>query len=125
MEFVLDRLIEKIVWAYLEDITIFSGTKEAHIRDVRQVCQRLQDNNIRAVPSMCKFFADILHLLGHVMDDEAIHADSEKIRGIQDWHTPKSKNELQTFIGVVIYHKQFLPHVMTLSAPLWDLDSQK
>ena len=34
---------------------------------------------------------------------------------------PKSKNELQTFIGVVIYHAQFLPHLATASAPLWDL----
>jgi len=62
--------------------------------------------------------------LGHVIDDEGIHADPEKIRGIQDWHTPKSKNELQTFIGVVIYHAQFLPHLATASAPLSDLLSQ-
>ena len=46
------------------------------------------------------------------------------LQGIQDWHTPKSKNELQTFIGVVIYHAQFLPHLATLSAPLSDLLSQ-
>ena len=74
--------------------------------------------------SKCKFFADKLPLLGHVMDDQWILADPEKIRGIQDWHTPKSKNEFQTFIGVVIYHAQFLPHLATLRAPLWDLHSQ-
>ena len=39
MEFVLDALIGKTVWAYLDDITIFSDTKENHIRDIRQVCQ--------------------------------------------------------------------------------------
>ena len=124
MEFVLDGLIGKTVWAYLDDITIFSDTKENHIRDIRQVCQRLQDHNIRASPSKCKFFADRLPLLGHVIDNQGIHADPEIIRGIQDWHTPKSKNELETFIGVVIYHAQFLPHITTLSAPLSDLLSQ-
>ena len=31
MEFVLDGLIVKPVWAYLDDITIFSGTKEDDI----------------------------------------------------------------------------------------------
>ena len=51
MEFVLDGLIGKTVWAYLDDITIFSDTKEDHIRDIRQVCQRLQDHNIRASPA--------------------------------------------------------------------------
>ena len=124
MEFVLDRLIGKTVWAYLDDITIFSDTKEDHIRDIRQVFQRLPDYNIRASPSKCKFFADRLPLLGHVVDDQGIHADPEKIRGIQDWHTPKCKTELQTFIGVVIYHAQFLPHLATLSASLSDRLSQ-
>ena len=124
MEFVLDGLIGKTVWAYLDDITIFSDTKEDHIRDIRQVCQRLQNYKIRASLVKCKFFADRLPLLGHVIDDQGIHADPEKIRGIQDWHTPKSKNELQTSIGVVIYHVQFLPHLATLSARLSDLLSQ-
>ena len=31
MEFILDGLIGKTVWAYLDDITIFSDTKEDHI----------------------------------------------------------------------------------------------
>ena len=65
-----------------------------------------------------------LLLLRHVIDDQGIHADPEKIQGIQDWHTPKSKNQLQTFIGVVIYHAQFFPHLATASVPLLDLLSQ-
>ena len=124
VEFVLDGLMGKTVWAYLDDITIFSDNKENHIRDIRQVCQRLQDHKIRASPAQCKFFADRLPLLGHVLDDQGIYVDPEKIGGIQDWHTPKSKNEFQTFIDVVIYHAQFLPHLATLSAPLSDLLSQ-
>ena len=87
MEFVLDGLIGKTVWAYLDDISIFSDTKEDHIRDIRQVCQRLQDHNIRAPPAKCKFFANRLPLLEYIIDDQGIHADPEKILGIQDWHT--------------------------------------
>ena len=79
---------------------------------------------MRASLAKCKFFANRLTLLGHVIDDQGIHPDPEKIRGIQDWHTPKSKNKLQSFIGIVIYHAQFLSHLATLSAPLWDLLSQ-
>jgi len=60
-----------------------------------------------------------------VIDDQGIHADPEKIHGIQDWFTTKSKKELQKYIGVVIYHAQFLPHLSTALAPLSDLTSQK
>ena len=90
MEFVHDGLIGKTVWAYLDVITIFSDNKEDHIHDIREVCQSPQDYNIGASPAKCKFFADRLPLLGHLIDDQGIHADPEKIRGIQDWHTPKS-----------------------------------
>ena len=124
MEFVLDGLIGKTVGEYLDDITIFADTKEDHIPDIRQVCERLQDHNIKASPVKCKFFADTLPLLEPVIDNQGIQADPEKIRGIQDWHTPKSKNESQTFIGVVIYHAKFIPHLSTLSAPLLDLLSR-
>ena len=124
MEYVLDELIGKTVWANLDDITIFSDTFENHIRDIRQVCKRLQNHKIGALPCKCNVFAYRLPLLGHVIDDQGIHADPEKIRGIQDWHTPKSKNELYTFIGILIYHAQFLPHHTTASAPLSDLLSQ-
>jgi len=124
MEYVLDGLIGKTVWAYQDEITIFSNPFEKHVRNIRQVCQRLQDHHIRASPSKCNFFDDRLPLLGHVIDDQGIHADPEKIREIQEWHTPKSKHELKTFIGVVIYLAQFLPHLATASTPLSDLLSQ-
>ena len=117
MENVLDGLIGKTVWAYQDDITIFSDTFENHIRDIRQVCKRLQDNKIRLSISKCNFFADRLPLLRHVIADQGIHADSEKIQEIQDWHTPKLKNEVQTFIDVVRYHAQFLPHLASASPP--------
>ena len=124
MEYVLDQLIGKTVWAYLDNITIFSDTLENHIQDILQVRKRFQEHKIRAWPSKCNFFADRLPLLGHVIDDQEIYRDPEKIRAIEDWHTPKSQNELQTFIGVVIYHAQFLQHLATTSAPLSDLLSQ-
>ena len=57
-EFDLDGLSGKTVWAYLDDITIFSDTKEDHIRDIRQVCQTLQNHKIRASQAKCKLFAD-------------------------------------------------------------------
>jgi len=92
MKYVLDRLIGKKVLPYVDDITIFSDSFANHVRDIGHVCQRLPDHHIRDSPSKCNVFANWLPLSGHVIDDQGIHADPEKIRGIQDWHTPKSKN---------------------------------
>ena len=90
----------------------------------RQSLSEITGPQNKSLPAKCKVFANRLPMLGHIIDDQGIHVDSAKIQGIRDWHTPKSKNELQTFIGVVIYHAQFLPHLATLCAPLSDLLSQ-
>lgn len=70
------------------------------------------------------FFTNRLPSLGHVIDDQGVQADPEKIRGIQEWYTPKLQNELQTFICVVICHAQFLQHPATARARLLDRLSQ-
>jgi len=121
MEYILDGRIVQTVWAYLDDITIFSDSLDNHVRDIRQLCPRLHAHHIRAFPSKPNFFADRLPLLERVIDDQGISADPEKRRGIQKWHTKKSKNGLQTFIRVVIYHAQFVPPQATASALLSDL----
>jgi hypothetical protein len=65
IEFVLDGLIGKCVWAYMDDITIYSDTWEDYIEDIREVCRRLQKHQIRASLKKCTFFAKELALLVH------------------------------------------------------------
>ena len=55
VEYLLDGLIGTTVWAYLDDITIWSDSFENHVRDIRQVCERLQDHHITAFPIQMQF----------------------------------------------------------------------
>jgi len=84
MDYVLDGLIGTEDWAYLDQIAIFSESFVNHVSDIGQVGQILQDHNIRAYSSKCNVVTDRLPVLGHVIEDQGIHADPEKERGIQD-----------------------------------------
>jgi len=77
MEYGLHSLIGKKVRAHLDDVTIVSDTFENDLRDIRHLCQRLQDPYIKALPSKCNFFTARIPLLGHVIEDQGIHPDSE------------------------------------------------
>jgi hypothetical protein len=123
-EHILGGFIGDFIWTYLDDINIYSDTFEDHIKHCRLLCQHLQDAQIYASTAKCKLFANRLTIRGHYIDKDCIHIDPEKIQGIQDWPTPKSKKELQQFIGVVIYYAQFLPHLASITAPLSELISQ-
>jgi hypothetical protein len=43
---------------------------------------------------------------------------------MQDWFTPKSRKELQYLNGLIIHHVQYLPHLVTIIAPLADFVSE-
>jgi hypothetical protein len=43
---------------YLDDILIFSKSKEEHVGHVKEVLKRLQQNHLYCNPKKCDFFVD-------------------------------------------------------------------
>ena len=105
----------KFIWIYIEDIFIFSNSFEEHIEHVQHACRKLKEHKFYANPKKSIFFADILNILGHMIDDKGIHPAPEKIRNIMDWKRPNNQKELQQFKGIVNYISQFMPHAVTIT----------
>jgi hypothetical protein len=56
--------------------------------------------------------------LGHVIDDNGIHPDVDKLQRIRDWRTPRNYHDVQRFVGLVNYVANFLPDVTAYTAPV-------
>ena len=56
-----------------------------------------------------------------MIDDDGIHPVPEKIRTVMDWTRQHNNKELQRFNGRVNYISQFIPHIVTIPAPLTEL----
>jgi hypothetical protein len=56
--------------------------------------------------------------LGHIIDDNGIHPDVDKLQRIRDWRTPRNYLDIQRFVGLVNYVANFLPDVTAYMAPL-------
>jgi len=108
----------KHIWVYIDNIFVFSDTFEEHIKDVTNAWSRLQNAGYYANPKKSAFFATKLDMLGHMIDDNGIHAAPETIRTKMDWTRPDNQKELQRFNGIVNYISQFIPHIVTITAPL-------
>ena len=114
----LRDFVGKFVYAYLDDIFIFSDTIEEHQRHIGLVIDRLRESRMVTNPKKCDFFSEKMDCLGHVIDDQGIHADTSKMAQIQNWRTPRSYHDIQRFLGLVQYIQHFMPNVSVFTAPL-------
>ena len=67
MNEVLKRFLDKFVIVYLDDIMIFSKTKEEHLEHVRQGLQRLKEKKLMINLKKCSFMQEEIVYLGFVI----------------------------------------------------------
>ena len=89
---------------YMDDILIFTNDMESHQYWVRRVLQKLQDNNLYLKPEKCFFEKGEVDFLGVLVSKNTIKMDLEKLKALLDWPIPKSKREVQQFLGFCNYY---------------------
>ena len=111
-------VIGKASHAYLDDIFTFTKTIEEHEQYLRTVFERLRENRLYLKWEKCNLYASEMECLGHVIDDNGIHPDADKLQRIRDWRTPRNYHDIQRFVGLVNYVANFLPDITAYTAPL-------
>src|ERR1700733_13943245 len=82
------------------------------------VIDKLHEESLSLNKDKCDFYAEKMDCLGHVMDNNGIHADSDKMAKIQEWRTPCQYNDIEKFNGLVQYLQHFMPNVSAFMSPL-------
>jgi len=88
MEDIFSNLLRQSVLIYLDDILIFSKTKEEHVEHVREVLQRLLTNRLLVKLEKCCFSVTLVEFLGYVISDEGVSVSPSKVQAIMEWPTP-------------------------------------
>lgn len=114
-------VLGKFIHVYLDDMFIFSETIEEHEEHLREVFERLRKAQLYLKWSKCELYAERIDCLGHIIDDEGIHADADKLHRIREWRTPRNYNDIQRFVGLVNYLASFLPVISAYTGPLMSM----
>ena len=85
MNNIIQNLIaEGIVVVYLDDILIFTKTKEEHAQAVQWVLQVLKKNKLFLCPEKCEFYKQQIEYLGLVISENKVSIDLVKVVGVRE-----------------------------------------
>ena len=86
--------LDQFVIVFIDDILIYSGSKEDHEENLRVVLQILRENKLYAKFNKCQFWLDSVAFLGHVILAEGVSVDPQKIEAIVNWKPPTNVTEI-------------------------------
>jgi hypothetical protein len=123
MNDILAEFLDRSVINYLDDILIYSADLETHKTHVRQVLERLLENQLYVKAEKCAFHQKEVTFLGFVIYGDGVRMDPDKTAAIKDWVTPTSLSKLRRFLGFANFYRRFVPNYSTLASPLTSLTS--
>ncbi|GKA69958.1 putative reverse transcriptase domain-containing protein [Tanacetum coccineum] len=113
--------LDKFVIVFIDDILIYSKTKEEHDAHLRLILELLKKEELYAKFSKCDFWLSKVQFLGHVIDSEGIYIDPAKIKSIKDWESPKTPTEIRQFLGLAGYYRRFIKGFSKIAKPMTKL----
>ncbi|KAJ0899510.1 putative nucleotidyltransferase, Ribonuclease H [Helianthus annuus] len=113
--------LDKFVIVFIDDILIYSRTKEEHEQHLRTILELLKKEKLYAKFSKCEFWIREVQFLGHIVNEKGIHVDASKIEAIKNWEAPKTPTEVRQFLGLAGYYRRFIENFSKIAQPLTTL----
>ncbi|XP_075516224.1 uncharacterized protein LOC142551066 [Primulina tabacum] len=121
MNRVFKPYLDSFVIVFIDDILIYSKTRELHEEHLRVVLQLLREKRLYAKLKKCEFWLEQISFLGHVVSKDGIAVDPVKIEAVQKWPIPTTVSEVRSFLGLAGYCRRFISDFSKISLPLTNL----
>ncbi|KAK7592997.1 hypothetical protein V9T40_007749 [Parthenolecanium corni] len=121
---VLTGYIGKFVEVYLDDVIIFSKTAAEHVEHVKRILERLRIFRLVAHPEKCVFGVKKMPYLGRLLSADGVETQPQSIQAIIQAPAPQTKKQLQSFLGLCGWVREYVPNAAKLLTPLTELLKQ-
>jgi hypothetical protein len=112
IEFIGEK--DNFVVIYFDDITMYSQSNKEHCDHLRKVFLKCKKFGLSLNLKKSLFSMKEGKLLGHIVSAEGVRIDSNRVEAIQTLSLPRSKKEVQSFLGKNNFLRRFVSNFAEL-----------
>ncbi|GJV48128.1 putative reverse transcriptase domain-containing protein [Tanacetum coccineum] len=110
--------LDKFVIVFIDDILVYSKTREEHEVHLGLVLDLLKKEKLYAKFSKCEFWLREVQFLGHVINGDGIHVNPSKIDAVKNWKAHRTPSEVRSFLRLAGYYRRFILNFSKIAKPL-------
>ncbi|GJZ89311.1 putative reverse transcriptase domain-containing protein [Tanacetum coccineum] len=103
MNRVCKSYLDKFVIVFIDDILIYSKSKEDHEVHLKLVIEILKKEKLFAKFSKCEFWLQEVRFLKHIVNSNGIHVEPSKIEAVKNGKILKTPSVL----GILSYYYEY------------------
>ncbi|KII70298.1 Retrovirus-related Pol polyprotein from transposon 17.6 [Thelohanellus kitauei] len=109
------------VCVYLDDIIVFSRSKDEHWHHSEAVFRALADARLTVNSDKSVFSLEEISYLGYIFDRNGMRTDPAKTNVIIDYPIPTCVKDVQKFLGIANYYRRFIKNFAGIARPLHNI----
>lgn len=121
MDNVLSGLQGIELLVYMDDIVIYASSLREHDIKIDKLMKRLREANLTLQPDKCEFLRHEVAYLGHIITDDGVRPDPQKIVAVKTFPIPRSLKSVRQFLSLAGYYRRFIAGFSEIAKPLSDL----
>ncbi|GAQ93161.1 putative retrotransposon protein, partial [Klebsormidium nitens] len=112
---------DPVATQYLDDTCVHTEAWDKHLEALDAILTKLAAINLKLCPTKCLFGASEAEHLGHIVRENQLLPDPEKVKAVASWMTPINVSEVRAFLGMVGYYRHFVANFSRMAKPLHHL----
>ena len=125
----MDTVLAGLQWTnclvYLDNVIVLGRTFKEHLSNLKEVFDKFREARLKLKASKCALCQEKVEFLGHIVSADGVATDPKKTEKVANWPVPRSRREVQQFLGLANYYRRFVQDYARIAKPLHRFNGEK